>query len=484
MRRHLAAVGLACAVWSGALAAPIPPANLTPDQLAVRLGADSFADREAATKALEALGSAALPALRKAVTSDDPETRRRAIALLEKIERTAESTKRVAAKTVALAYRNVPLGTAVNDLKARTGIPLVLDPVKVADPLRKVTCETGELPVWQAVEAFCQAAGLREVFTAELDIPKPETRPRRGYIPPTPLPPAPDAVPIVLADGKGDPLPGDRSTAVRVLVLPPSFPLNRVTLGSSDITLSFDVTPVPGLNWHDVAGVRVNRVIDSTGRAGGAGTPAAPDPGFDPFLGGMGFAPVGRAMRWDFDGNPYPPGWHLNPRVVPVPVRLGSPAARSLKRLEGAVFGEVTVPDQQLVVFDDPAKQVGTRLEGPGGLRATLLELRDGGTVRVQLEFPSPILVNARRRGMPFAVMMIEPLRPNQHGNQVQGLDADGKPVPPSGDRTADINDDGATMTQVLHLTFRKGLPAKLTVVGPRQVPVEIPFALENVRLP
>jgi hypothetical protein len=43
-----------------------------------RLGSDSFEQREAAGAALDRLGEAALPALRQALRSDDPEVRRRA----------------------------------------------------------------------------------------------------------------------------------------------------------------------------------------------------------------------------------------------------------------------------------------------------------------------------------------------------------------------------------------------------------------------
>src|SRR5439155_22004641 len=103
-------------------------------------------------------------------------------------------------------------------------------------PLRKVTCVTGEVPAWEALDAFCTAAGLKEVFVQELDVPKPQQQPggRRGYVAPMPQIPNPDAVPIVLIDGKAQKLPGDRNTAVRVVALPPSFPGHRVTLGTGE----------------------------------------------------------------------------------------------------------------------------------------------------------------------------------------------------------------------------------------------------------
>jgi WD40 repeat protein len=68
-----------------------PPANKTPDEKTIRaliaqLGDDSFDKREAADKALGALGSAALPLLRKAAAdATDLEVRERAAKLVRTI---------------------------------------------------------------------------------------------------------------------------------------------------------------------------------------------------------------------------------------------------------------------------------------------------------------------------------------------------------------------------------------------------------------
>src|SRR5262245_34858558 len=54
-----------------------------------QLGSESFNEREAAGKALEAVGERALPALRLAVGSPDPEVRRRADDLIHAILKAA-----------------------------------------------------------------------------------------------------------------------------------------------------------------------------------------------------------------------------------------------------------------------------------------------------------------------------------------------------------------------------------------------------------
>jgi hypothetical protein len=58
----------------------------SPDALVRQLGSKSFSERAAASKALEELGEAALPALQKAADSADAEVRRQAALLVETIE--------------------------------------------------------------------------------------------------------------------------------------------------------------------------------------------------------------------------------------------------------------------------------------------------------------------------------------------------------------------------------------------------------------
>jgi hypothetical protein len=484
-----AACGVALAAASGSPAAPLP-AELSIQTLIAQLGSDDFAGREAATRALEKLGAAALPALRTAARSENPEVRSRASSLIGKIERARDSVGHVAARRVKLDYQAIPLGAAINDLRARTGLPIVLDGNRVANPLRKITCLTQEVPVWEAVEQFCRAADLRELFTGDLDVPK-SARSRRGEYVPPPDPRA-DSVAIVLMDGKPEHLPGERSTAVRVTALPPAFPGHKVSLGTGDYTFCLDVTPAPGLNWQEVVGVKVSRVVDSSGRAGSGGVekPAATD--LDNQHGGMVvFARPGVVMRFDKEGNPVMPEKIPNPRVVAVPLRVTTPTAKSLQRLEGVVYGEINLLNQPLVTIADLKKSTGRAIEGPDELKVTLLEVSEAerggqGVIRVQFEYPSPWVVSARKRRFNFGFGWPEPPQPPSMSRSLKAYDATGKPFPVTTSGVTDFNDDGMIHIQTMQFTFRgeSGRPAKLVVVGPRAVFVEVPFVLENVHLP
>lgn len=498
MTRLFAAVGMIGLAVGAAVGgnAPVPaPTPLTPTELVARLGSDDFGQREAAVQALEQAGPDALPALREALKSADPEVRQRAATVITKLQRAADSSAKLTPKKLALDYKDVPLGTAFNDLKARTGLNITLDPNRIANPLRKVTCVTGAVPLWEALEQFCAAAGLREDVRAELDVPKVQVPNRRAYTPPPQIP-TPDAVPIVLIDGKARSLPGDRRTAVRVQVLPASFPGHRVTLGTGETTLCFDVTPAPGLNWVDVSAVKIARLTDDAGRPGGSGTAKSVEGGNVDFDGGVvvfagpgGFGGFGGGMRFDpRTGAPIYPDTVPNPRVIAVPLKLGTPTARSIKRLEGTVLGEIVLPNQTLLTVTDPVKRSGSTFDGAGQLRLTVTGVTEGKTggtsVQLVLQFPSPWSVSARRGFNPGGIWPEAP-RPGNQMPTLQAFDAAGKAITGSTHNGyTDSSDDGLMMNQHLTLTFRKDVPAKLVVTGPRPMAVEVPFVMENVPLP
>src|SRR5207248_2894146 len=246
-------------------------------------------------------------------------------------------------------------------------------------------------------------------------------------------------------------------------------PGHKVTAGTGEVSLCLDITPAPGLNWQEVVGVKIGRVVDSAGRPGSAGTEKTVPPAFDP-TGTVVFARAGIAIRFDNNGNPIPPETVPNPRVVSVPLRVATVSAKSLKRLEGVVYAEVHVPNQHLITVADPKKNTGTAFTA-GETKFTVLEVREPpgpgglGLTRVQLEYPSPWVVNARR-GRGWNPGWLEPPRHPSLGNTVQAFDAAGKPFPVTSTGFTDISDDGLVNVQTIQFTFRpgSGLPAKLVV--------------------
>ncbi len=137
------------------------------DKLIEKLSADDFADREKATAELDAIGAPALESLRKATASQDVEVSKRAADLVAKIEKRAETVRVLAPKKVHLVYKETPLAEAAADFAKKSGYPIsLLDPDgKLKD--RTISLDTGDVTFWQALELFCDKAGLAEMDSAQ-----------------------------------------------------------------------------------------------------------------------------------------------------------------------------------------------------------------------------------------------------------------------------------------------------------------------------
>src|SRR4051794_17186127 len=95
--------------------------------LVSQLGSPRFEEREAATRALAALGPSALGVLRQAAAGGVAEARRRARLLVRQLERRAEADRLLAPTRPRLRYQDSPLLEAVADLGRRLGAPVTLD---------------------------------------------------------------------------------------------------------------------------------------------------------------------------------------------------------------------------------------------------------------------------------------------------------------------------------------------------------------------
>jgi hypothetical protein len=133
----------------------------TPDpvSLVAKLGADSFAEREAASQALEAMGREALRALIGATHSKDAEVRARAEALYDRIEVTSllEPTQ------IDLDLKDRPLFEALEAFNRQTECrsPLVPGEREPSWSRRRVSLQTaGPVTFWDAVDRLCAAGHL------------------------------------------------------------------------------------------------------------------------------------------------------------------------------------------------------------------------------------------------------------------------------------------------------------------------------------
>jgi hypothetical protein len=126
-----------------------------------QLGSARYGERQAATEALEKLGVEALPALRAARGSEDPEVRQRVRAILSRIE----SERMVRATMLRLDFVDRPLPEVVSEIAQKSGIALqLMPPDPVAWRGRRVTLKSEvAVPFWAALDQLCEAAQVRPV---------------------------------------------------------------------------------------------------------------------------------------------------------------------------------------------------------------------------------------------------------------------------------------------------------------------------------
>jgi hypothetical protein len=147
-----------------------------------RLGSDRFAERVEATKALEKLGPAALPALRAAKDSVNPRIRARVAALLEALDRGADVDRLTRPTLIKLDFRDRLLTDILDELNSRHNFGLtfqfgplprrgmiVIGPASPAQKAqeaevrsRAVTLEAERaLPFWEVVDRLCEVGQLQ-----------------------------------------------------------------------------------------------------------------------------------------------------------------------------------------------------------------------------------------------------------------------------------------------------------------------------------
>src|SRR5262249_28798236 len=108
------------------------------------------------------LGRQALPALRAAHDSRDPEVRSRASALIARIENALLTQPTL----VALDFDDRPLKEVVREVGERSGIKLALTPEgnAVFDGRRVTLPDPSPMPFWKAIDRICDVGQVQYSF--------------------------------------------------------------------------------------------------------------------------------------------------------------------------------------------------------------------------------------------------------------------------------------------------------------------------------
>jgi hypothetical protein len=484
-RRIGATLGTALLLALGLHAAE-PPSAARVAALIAELGSSRHEQREAATRALEAVGAPALGPLREARQHDDAEVRRRARLLVQTIERRTEAERLLQPGRVRLVYRDTPLRLALADFVRKTGFAVRLE----GDGSRPLTLDTGDTTVWDAVAQFCRQAGVTErpAAAGPLDLSQYDPWDRRVID----LDDLRDAArreqPLVFQEEASPPLPTFQKGALRLRALPPdALPAGQARV-AGETRFGLEVRLEPRLRLQAVLGLRVDRAVDERGRV--LTQPAAAIAGAGALAGGPGEEIL---LAWD--GESALPA-DLPGATGPVTVRLrraGQPSQR-LKELRGVLALQVQGPEEPLVTVDD--LRPGRAVQGGDGSTVQVIALRReaGGAVRLRVEV-APAARALFVAGVPARMLLITggrwrgrgvPVPPPVRAGQLTLFDERGRKVPLVSSTVPAVGSGGTAwdFTLVYRPAAGQGEPARLVYTGRRAATVEVAFTLEDVPLP
>lgn len=467
------------------------------ERLVRQLGAARHADREAAFRALDALGAAARPALQDGVKSGNPEVSRRAGELLARLDRQAESAAALAPTTVQLKATDVPLAEVVRDLSKQSHMKFLLarEPVDLAG--RHVTLDTGPVNVWDALAAVCRAARV-SVRSGTLD-PDGNDAANAGNVVMTAPAAVPNAAgglvltttvatrspadePLVIQDGVLPEYPTAILGAVRVRLIPDRW-ANRDRKPGEEVKWTLEVLTEPRITWVARPSLRFNPVpglrADTTPSANGeAHAPHAP-------------VRTISSVRTAVEGR--------GPVRHELPVYVTTTAAGGPVELTGVLGGTVQAPAGDIVAVADVAAEKATTA-AKDGTRMTIRDSQraDDGTVTLKVEVERP-----NGPGMSTTVASSRTRRPTVNGlipatavramTGVIGVeafrltDAAGREFQVTVTRSEVRAANGAavgTFTLECEPANRADRPKGLALTGPRPVPVEAAFTLRGVPRP
>ncbi|HEY1377960.1 MAG TPA: HEAT repeat domain-containing protein [Gemmataceae bacterium] len=512
MTRFLPAVWCACLAAAVAAAPADDPKPTDADRLVQQLGAARHADREAAARALDALGPAALPALREGVKSSDPEVRRRAGELLAKQERRAESAAALAATKVHVKAADAPLADVVRDLERQSKVRILLAREPVDLPARRVTVDTGPTSFWEALAAVCRTAKV-SIRPGTLD-PAPADDAAGGLGVAVPAAPAvvqnaaggvvvfsgtslaPADEPLVLQDGALPEYPTAYLGAVRVRLIPDRW-ANRDRKPGDEVRWTLEILTEPRVRWltppsfrfDTPPGVRADATPQAGDPAAGGAVPRRAAGGGRVMVGGPGGVRVmgGEAVR--------------GPARLELPVYVKADAGAAIPELKGLLAGMVQAPPGMVVAIPDVTKEKASAV-GKDGTKLTIrdYERADDGAVTLKVEAERPgggvavgnavMARNVRVIGAGGAVPAnVARLINGTDGSEESFKLADDKGRPYAVVVTrSEVHQGNGGLTVTLTLACRPAAadaqPRALELHGPRQAGVEAVFTLRHVPAP
>jgi hypothetical protein len=505
MSRCLSTVALAF-LAAAVMAAPASDdkkaSTADPEHLVQQLGSAKHAEREAAAKALNALGATALAALREGIKSNDPEIRRRAGDLLANVERQAASAAAMVPTKVRLKAAGVPLADVVRDLGRQANVRILLNREPVDLATRRVTMDTGETSFWEALDALCGAAKVSIRPTTVDSAPDDATAGvgmlnLGGALPPgmainaagvvfTTAPVIPNEGPLVLQDGTLPKCPTAIVGTVRVRLIPDRWG-NQDRKPGEEMKWTLELLTEPRMRWVTQPTYRFESKPGLRLEATPHASVAAEVPP------GLRRIAINNANIVGINGRS--PG--LTRHELPVYIKADSSAA--IPELRGSLAGMVQATSGPVATIPDVTKEKASAAT-KDDVKMTITDYAkaDDGTVTLTIELQRPagggvmggiaIAGNVNRGGRPGGLI------PPNIGRLVSGsdgmvesiklIDEKGRPYEVAVNKTQLANRNGAiaaTLTLECQPPAADAKPKALELHGPRSVAVEAPFTLHDV---
>lgn len=495
LRTISAVLGIAALLCPAALADdPASRADIRRTaELIAQLGDSRFEQREAAARALAALGVRARGPLEQALHSDDAEVRRRARQLLLRLERHQEAERLLAPTRVQLAYREVPVARAAADLSRKIGLPIHLEGGWNSVAGRQVTLAGEDLSFWEAIDLFCRKAEVREPVPSGV---APDDRfaydadERRVYAIGSSRGSgrSPQDNLLLLRDGAPPALPLYLHGALRLRALPPGTPATGWPRSGHEVAFGLEVCLERRLRLRSVLALKVDRAVDDQGRI--LAQPPEAVPGAGAVLGSPAEEVV---ILWD-GFSELPTDRRVSGTVVPVRLRAAGAASQRLREVQGTLALQVQRAPEALVTVDDVLRAAGKRIEGAAGNAVQVVRAeRDAeGRVEVRVEvtpaadlmfagFPARLLVLGDGRWRSRGIPVPPPVRLEQ----LALVDARERRCLPTSTTEPAANGTGTAwgLTLLFQPAQALELPARLEFTGYRTFTVEVPFTLRDVPL-
>ena len=470
----------------------------TPDAFESRvrdLAHPRYAVREKAARELVAAGESALPALRAVAQSTDEELRTRAAIVADRIEHTARSARLLTAPKLAFKFDKVPLDEAIAEVAKKAQRHYLVDKTKIKDNKRPITLDTGELPYWEALDAFYQAAGITEDI-GQVPVTKTESggRGRRVIVRGPGSMTMPNALVCRLVDCV-TPMPVSTAQAFRVRAMPIDPAQDKYDDIKGEVTLHLDIDTAPGVPLREIVGIEIRKATAEDGRPLASAYPVPP------FSGGINTVDQLVMQQLVVASGEYSienPSGGNHARAVTLKTDGLHP--KKIAELQGVVFAKVLTPVEPILTVGQFLKTSG-RETTADGMTVQIKDIKTIGdgraVVQIRLTTRTDQMDDVLNLPVQMKGRVQQFIRINRGGRlhaDVGGLpdfkvfDATGQPLKGISARVHGMSADGTTMTQDVELTFEKPVQGterlSLALMAKRVAVVEMPFVLKNVPIP